>query len=293
MKKTSGSLMLLCTALIWGTAFVAQRIGMEHLGPITFQSFRAVLGFLSLLPMVLLRRRLGKSGPMPSIAASLSCGAVFAAAATVQQIGLQYTTAGKAGFISSLYVVLVPLLGLLLGRKPEKGVWIGVPLSVAGMYLMASVSGEGFSLGLGDWMMLASALLFACHIIVVAHFAPQADGVALSCSQFFVAGCLTMPIAILTEDITFTGLWAGKWALLYAGVLSCGVAYTLQILGQKDTPPAIASLTMSLESVFSAIAGVIILHETMKTTEIIGCALMLAAVVIAQMPIRRKKTDKA
>lgn len=289
MKKTSGTLLLLLTALIWGTAFVAQRTGMDHLGPIAFQSIRALLGFLSLLPLMLLRKRAGKSGPMPTVKASLSCGAVLAVASTVQQIGLQYTTASKAGFISSLYVVLVPLIGLLLGRKPEKGVWIGVPLSVLGMYMIASVSGEGFSLGRGDWLMLASALLFACHIVVVGHFAPQADGVALSCAQFFVAGLMTLPIAFLTEHIPLAGIWEAKWALLYAGVLSCGVAYTLQIVGQKDTPPAIASLTMSLESVFSAIAGAIILHETLQPREMLGCALMLAAVMIAQLPIARQK----
>ena len=175
MKKTSGTLLLLLTALIWGTAFVAQRTGMDHLGPIAFQSIRALLGFLSLLPLMLLRKRAGKSGPMPTVKASLSCGAVLAVASTVQQIGLQYTTASKAGFISSLYVVLVPLIGLLLGRKPEKGVWIGVPLSVLGMYLIASVSGEGFSLGRGDWLMLASAKLFARHIVVVGKIAPQED----------------------------------------------------------------------------------------------------------------------
>ena len=276
MKKTSGTLLLLLTALIWGTAFVAQRTGMDHLGPIAFQSIRALLGFLSLLPLMLLRKRAGKSGPMPTVKASLSCGAVLAVASTVQQIGLQYTTASKAGFISSLYVVLVPLIGLLLGRKPEKGVWIGVPLSVLGMYLIASISGEGFSLGRGDWLMLASALLFACHIV------------ALSCAQFFVAGLMTLPIAFLTEHIPLAGIWEAKWALRYAGVLSCGVAYTLQIVGQKDTPPAIASLTMSLESVFSAIAGAIILHETLQPREMLGCTLMLAAVMIAQLPIGRQ-----
>lgn len=149
MKKTSGTLLLLLTALIWGTAFVAQRTGMDHLGPIAFQSIRALLGFLSLLPLMLLRKRAGKSGPMPTVKASLSCGAVLAVASTVQQIGLQYTTASKAGFISSLYVVLVPLIGLLLGRKPEKGVWIGVPLSVLGMYLIARYPVRAFSLGPG------------------------------------------------------------------------------------------------------------------------------------------------
>ena len=137
--------------------------------------------------------------------------------------------------------------------------------------------------------LLASALLFACHIVVVGHFAPQADGVALSCAQFFVAGLMTLPIAFLTEHIPLAGIWEAKWALLYAGVLSCGVAYTLQIVGQKDTPPAIASLTMSLESVFSAIAGAIILHETLQPREMLGCALMLAAVMIAQLPIGRQK----
>lgn len=286
MKKTGGSLLLLLTALIWGTAFVAQRTGMDFVGPVTFQSARSFLGCLSLLPLVLYRRRhkCAVSRKAPSLLACVVCGGVLTVASTIQQIGLQYTTAGKAGFISSLYVILVPVIGLFLGRRAGGRVWLAVALSIVGLYLI-SVSSQ-FTLQRGDVMMLASALFFALHITVVDHFIPGVDGVMLSCAQFLVAGLLTLPFALALERPTFSMLMDAKWAILYTGVFSSGVAYTLQIIGQQRTPPAIASLTMSLESVFSALAGALLLSETLTGREMAGCALMLLAVVLSQLPLR-------
>lgn len=278
--------MLLLTAFIWGTAFVAQRSGMDFIGPITFQCIRSLLGFFSLLPVVFYRKkRLGAALRMPALSGVLSCGLILAAASTLQQAGIQYTPAGKAGFISALYVVLVPLLGLLIGRRVRKLVWAGVALALLGLYLLSSVG--SFSLQKGEWLILGSAFLYALHILAVDHFAPHADGVTLSCLQFLVAGLVVLLPALLCEHPQLVQLYDARWPLLYAGVLSSGVAYTLQIIGQQRTPPTVASLTLSLESVFSAIAGGLLLHETLSGRELAGCALVLLAVVISQLPQRR------
>lgn len=288
MKKSGGTLLLLLTAFIWGTAFVAQRSGMDFIGPITFQCVRSLLGFFSLLPVVYYRKkRLGSAFRTPSLAGALACGLILAAASTLQQTGLKYTPAGKAGFISALYVVLVPLLGLFLRRRVRPLVWLSVLLALFGLYLISSVG--SFSLQKGEWLILASALLYAMHILAVDHFAPDMDGVTLSCLQFLVAGLAVLPPAFLCEQPQAAQLWDARWALLYAGVLSSGVGYTLQIIGQQRTPPVIASLTLSLESVFSAIAGGLILHEIMSGRELAGCALVLLAVIVSQLPQRHAK----
>ena len=282
MKNASGSLLLLLTALIWGTAFVAQRFGMNFMGPFTFQSVRTLLGCLALLPVVLLRRKkLGVYFRMPSLKAALGCGLPLALASTLQQMGLTTVSAGKAGFITALYVVLVPVLGIFLGRRTGIRAWIGVCLAVAGLYLLSNVG--GLSLASGEVLVMACAVLYALQILAVDHFAPRCDGVALSLCQFLVAGLLPLPFALFLEHPALTQLWAGRWALFYTGVFSCAIAYTLQILGQRRTPPVLASLIMSLESVFSAVFGALLLHETMTGRELLGCALMLAAVVLAQL----------
>ena len=290
MKRTSGSLMLLFTALIWGTAFVAQRLGMDYMGPITFQSVRMLLGFATLLPVVLLRRRRQRAAfRSPSPRAALTCGLVLAAAGTLQQIGLTTTPAGKAGFISALYVVLVPVLGLFLGRKTGTRTWIGVALSVLGLYLLSSVG--RFSLSAGECCILISALLYALHILVIDRWAPGCDGTALSCLQFLVAGLAALLPGLLLEQPALAQIWRARWALLYTGVLSCAVAYTLQIMGQQRVPPTLASLIMSLESVFSALAGALFLRETMGGRELLGCGLMLLAVVLSQLPGREAQGE--
>ncbi len=290
MKKASGSLLLLLTALIWGTAFVAQRFGMNFMGPYTFQSVRTLLGCLALLPVMLYRRKkLGAAFRMPSLKATFACGLPLALASTLQQIGLTTVAAGKAGFITALYVVLVPVLGILLGRRTNARTWIGVALAVVGLYLLSGVG--TLSIASGEVLVIGCAILYALQILAIDHFAPTCDGVALSLCQFLVSGLLPLPFALLLEHPQLAQLWAGRWALFYTGVFSCAIAYTLQIIGQTRTPPTLASLIMSLESVFSAVFGALLLGERMSGKELIGSALMLAAVLLSQ--IGRGKKDAA
>ena len=288
MKKMQGSLMLLLTALIWGMAFVVQRSGMELIGPYTFQAVRTLLASAALLPLALWRKkRLGADFRMPRPGLALTCGLLVGCACLAQQVGLTTTPAGKAGFISSLYVVAVPVLGLLLGRRAGARVWLGVALSVAGLYLISAVG--SFSLDRGEWLMLLCAALSAVHIVVIDRYGAACDAVMLSCQQFFIAGLLPLPLAFTLEKPAFEAVWQAKWLILYAGVMSSAVGYTLQTLGQKRVAPATASLILCLESVFAAVLGALILHETLSPREMLGCALMLAAVVICQLPAGRKK----
>lgn len=290
MKNASGSLMLMMAALIWGGAFVAQRSGMDFIGPMTFQSVRMLLGFLVLLPVVLLRRKkLGAAFRMPSPKAWLSCGLFLTGATAVQQIGLITVPAGKAGFITAMYVVLVPLLGVFLGRPTNRRTWIGVVLAVVGLYLLSSIS--SLSVSSGEVLIMLCALLFALQILSIDRFAPDCDGVALSCMEFLVAGLIPLPIALISEHPQWSQIWDARTAILYTGVLSCGVAYTLQVLGQRRTAPALASLIMSLESVFSLIFGALLLHETLTGKELLGCALMLTAVILSQLSEVRQAAD--
>lgn len=275
--------MLLLTSLIWGMAFVVQRSGMSYLGPYTFQSVRTLLASVVLLPMALAsKKRRGSAWRMPHLGFALSCGLLVGCACLAQQIGLKTTPAGRAGFISSLYVVLVPVLGIFLGRKVGIKVWIGVVLAVIGLYLLSSVG--RFSVSIGDMLMLVCAALSAVHIVIIDRYGAGCDTLMLSCLQFFVAGLIPLPMAVIVEKPTFEEIWQVRWLIIYAGVMSSAVGYTLQILGQRHVPPAMASLILSLESVFAAALGAVLLHETMTVRELIGCALMLCAVVLAQLP---------
>ena len=278
--------MLLLTSLIWGMAFVVQRSGMEIIGPYTFQSVRTLLGSAALLPLALYRKkRAGKAYRMPPFWLALSCGLLIGTACLSQQIGLITVPAGKAGFISSLYVVLVPVLGFFMGRQAGWRVWVGVALSVAGLYMLSAVG--SFSLETGEWLMLVCAALSAVQIVLVDRFAAPFDSVMLACMQFFIAGLLPLPMAIAYEQPFLHDVWQAKWLIAYAGVMSSAAGYTLQMLGQKRVAPATASLILALESVFAAGLGAVILQETMTGRELIGCALMLAAVVLAQLPQRK------
>ncbi len=284
-KQLRSSLLLLLGAVIWGSAFVAQSVGMDYIGPFTFNAVRSLIGTVSLLPLILiLNRRKKKSGSSPAkrkeyIKACLVCGLVLFGATMCQQIGLQYTTVGKAGFITAMYIVLVPVLGVFLGRRPALRIWFCVLLACVGLYFLCI--NEGFSIEKGDLMMLGSAVLFAFQILAIAHFAPKVDSLKLSAGQFFVSGMVSLVCMFILETPKLPQIFAAWLPLLYAGVLSSGVAYTLQIIGEKDADPAIASLAMSMESVFSVLAGWVILGQVLSPREWIGCGLMFSAILIS------------
>ncbi len=295
-KKLQGTMMLLLTALIWGSSFVAQRAGMEYIGPFTFNGIRSLIGGLVLIPVIFLFSKEKnaeltedekKAGKKTLLLGGILCGIVLFAASSLQQIGMVYTTAGKAGFITALYIVLVPILGVFIRKKVKPIVWLCVILAVAGLYLLCMT--DGLSLGRGDLLVLLCAFAFSIHILVIDYFAPRTDGVALSCIQFFVCGILSLFPMFLAETPVWSAILDCWIPILYAGVLSCGVAYTLQILAQKHTDPTVASLLLSLESVFAAIAGAIILHEQLAPRELAGCVLMFAAIIIAQLPSKTER----
>lgn len=212
----------------------------------------------------------------------IACGLLLFAASSLQQIGIQYTTAGKAGFITAFYIVIVPVLGIFLKKKTGWKVWAAVVIALAGLYFLCMT--EKFTVGKGDVLIFACALVFSVHILVIDHFSPKVDGVKMSCIQFFVCGIASLPFMFLLETPRAGAMLNGWMPLLYAGVLSCGVAYTLQIIGQKNVDPAIASLILSLESCFSVLAGWTVLGERLSMRESIGCTLMFAAIVLAQVP---------
>lgn len=285
------SCLLLLTAIIWGVAFVAQRLGMDYVGPYTFNAARFFLGGLTLLPLSLSRvrgdRRLsgekGKEGWKKLLTAGLLCGLSLGAASSLQQVGILYTTVGKAGFLTAMYIVLVPVLGLFLGKRVKYRLWISVVTAAGGIYLLSMAEGEGLSMGKGDALCLGCAFLFAVQILLVDHFAPEVDGVLLSEAQFLGSCLLSVILMLLFERPSLHALFQASFPILYAGVLSCGVGYTLQIIGQRGMNPTLASLIMSLESTVSAVAGFLLLGQSLSGREIWGCCLMGAAIVLAQL----------
>lgn len=283
-KALRGNLLLILTAMIWGVAFVAQRMGLDHLGSFSFNGLRTLVGALAVMPVALWSR--GREGGAKGdkrtlIIGGVICGAVLCAASNLQQAGLLYTTVGKAGFITALYILIVPLIGLCLGKKVSKWFWVAVAVAVAGMFLLTMRGAEAVSKG--DLLVLASALMFAAHIMVIDYFSPKADGVMMSMIQFLVSGTLSVAIALLTgERIAWSAVQGALMPMLYSGVMSCGIGYTLQIVAQKDVNPVVASLLMSLESVFAALAGWALLGQAMSGRELIGCGLVFAAIILAQ-----------
>ena len=285
--------MLLSTAIIWGLAFVAQSDGMNYVGPFTYNASRTLLGGIVLVPVILLLRKLpsskeqkAESAPLgTTIAGGIWCGIVFFIAGSLQQIGITMTTVGKAGFITALYIVIVPIIGFILHRKTPLRIWLCVLIAVAGFYMLC-ISGD-FSLSLGDLLELLCALGFAVHITVIEHFnSKNTDGTLMSCIQFFTAGILMLICMFIFEKPDIGSILSAWLPILYGGVMSCGIAYTLQILGQRHTDPTIATLLMSLESVFSALFGWLLLGELLSVKELIGCALVFIAVIAAQIDIK-------
>ena len=295
-KKLRANLLLLLTAMIWGAAFVAQSVSMDYIGPFTFLCSRSILGGVVLLPVIALMDKKKDTDEKEEPAnhkktllmGGLACGAALFVASAFQQIGIQETTAGKAGFITAMYMVLVPIAGLFLGKKTGGKVWGAVAVALVGMYLLCFSGGGLGAINRGDLMEMVCALGFTVHILVIDHFSGRVDGVKMSCIQFFVCGVLAFFAMIIFEEPNVQDILAAWMPIVYAGLMSSGVGYTLQIVAQKDTDPTVASLLMSLESVFSLVFGWILLHEAMSARELIGCVLMFAAIVWVQLPERRK-----
>ena len=289
------SLLLLLAATVWGMGFVAQSVGMDYVGPLTFNGVRSIIGSIVLLPVIFVTGRQKettvltpaekKSSRRILITGGVCCGVILCLASNFQQFGIKYTTVGKAGFITACYIVLVPILGLFLKKKCSPFIWIAVAMSVIGLYLLCIT--DGFSIGTGDFLVLICAILFAVHILVIDHFSPRTDGVKLSCIQFFVSGVISLIPAFIFEHPSLPAILTAWQSILYAGAISCGVGYTLQILGQKNMNPTVASLILSLESSISVLAGWIILGQKLSIREGLGCVIMFAAIILAQMPERR------
>ena len=306
MNKTQvrNSFLLLLTAIIWGSAFVAQSVGMEHVEPFTFTFTRSIIGGVVLIPVIILLRKtdsaaMRRDSQGKDVAGikgitkyewlgGICCGVALCAASNFQQIGMLHTTVGKAGFITALYVVIVPILGLFLRKRVPALIWFCVVLSVAGLYLLCMPKGA-FTLAQGDVLVLICALLFSFHILIIDYFSPKGDGVVISCIQFFVCGILSGIIMLFVENPTFANIMDAKWSILYAGALSSGVAYTLQVVAQKGVNPTVASLILCLESVVAVLAGWIILGDKLTSRELAGCILMFVAIVLAQLPTPKKE----
>ena len=289
-KSLRGSLLLLLGSVIWGAAFAAQRMGMDHVGPFTFNGVRMLLAWLVMIPVTAFFEARNKknpayTGPDPKEQrmSGLVCGFLLFAASSLQQMGLVTTTAGKAGFITALYVVLVPVAAWLLFRKnPGKIIWMGVALAVAALWLLC-MPAEGFELQGGDLLVLGCAVCFTFQILCVDHYAPRVSNVKLARDEFLVTGGLSMIVALATETVSAEGIREALIPILYAGIMSGAAGYTLQVLGQRDTDPTVASLIMCLEAVFAVLTGALLLGEKMTAREAAGCILMFTAVILAQL----------
>ena len=293
-NKFRGTASLVTAVLIWGSAFIAQSVGMERIGPFTFQTFRNGLAILFLIPMSFLLD-LGKCSARQSFEkwanpklwkAGLLCGIALFCAASLQQVGLVYTDAGKAGFITAMYIIGVPLLGIFVKRKPSKAALFSVLLAVAGLYLL---SAAGVSqINKGDLLLMGCALCYSFQILFVEFFGADQDAIRLNCIQVLVTFLLSTVCMFATETFRMDDVYSAFGAIAYAGILSTGIAFTLQLIGQKDLEPTPAAVIMSMESVVAVICGALILKETMTGTEITGCVLMFAAVILSQLPEKKK-----
>lgn len=304
--KIRNAFFLVATALIWGVAFVAQSTGGEAVGPYTFNCVRSLLGGIALLPGIALIDKLKGNGKRAHtkeekrnlMTGGFLCGVALFLASTAQQMGMFLgTSAGKAGFLTACYILIVPVLGLFLKKSCGLKIWICVAITLAGLYMLCM--NQSLALRLSDVLVLVCALIFSIHILIIDYFSPLVDGIRMSCIQFFVCGILGIVPMVFFEmgnSVSDLRQWARAlgtakaWIpILYAGILSCGVGYTLQIVGQKELNPTIASLLLSLESVFSVLAGSVILGETMTGREKAGCVMIFAAIIFAQIPLKKRK----
>ena len=303
-KRLGGSLALLLAAIFWGTSFTAQKIGMAGVNGFTFNGIRTMIGAAALLPLVIYRAGALKKqlAVLPAeeqdkrkktqIICGVITGLILFVAGNLQQFAFKYTDSGKVGFITALYMLLVPLFGLFLGRKQPLYVWIALVFGCAGVYLLCV--GDGFdNFGRGEALTLACSVFFAMHIMYVDYAVQRADAILLSFTQFIVSGTLGIICMFIFEKPDFQAIRSVIWPILYTGLLSSGAAFTLQVIGQKNTEPAVASLLMCLESVFAVLTGWIVLHERLSGREIVGCVIMFLAVVITNLPIKSagKRSD--
>ena len=289
-NKLRGSLALLFATVIWGSAFIAQSVGMDYIGPFTFQAMRSVLAvpFLMILIFLIERnpRETVKKWLNPKLwKAGFVCGIALFVAAGLQQMGIVHTSAGKAGFITAMYIILVPILGIFLGNKPSYTTWIGVVLAVVGLYLLSCVGVN--QVNIGDLYLLGCAFGYAVQITLVDKLGPDLDGLRLNCVQAVFCGIFSGTVMMLTEEPQISNILACWVPLTYAGIMSLGIAFSLQIIGQKYVEPTPASLIMSLESVFAVLCGWLLLNETMMFWEISGCVLVFTAVILSQIPIKK------
>ncbi len=307
-KSLQGMLLLLLTATVWGVAFVAQSVGMNHLNAFAFNCMRNVIGVVVLLPVLFVTRnrtkKLEKTNCCPENTApsagshvfftkdlligGLICGTTLCIASNFQQMGLEHSTVGKSAFITTLYIVLVPVLGLFFKKKVSLQVWVSVILAMIGLFLLC-MKNETFSLELADIYLILSAFFFTLQIMAVDYYVEKTNGIALSIMQFAVTAIISGIGMIFTEIPSWSDITACAIPLLYAGGISCGVGYTLQIIGQKHVPATIASLIMSLESVIAALAGWVILHEVLSEKELMGCGLVFVAIILTQIPFKKLK----
>ena len=286
--------MLLGAAFIWGVAFVFQVEGMDHITPVAFMASRCFLAsvFLAILVVILRGPKNAFRFDANTLKGGLGCGLAITIANNLQQIGIQYTTAGKAGFITAMYMILVPIYGaVIFRRRTDLKTWLAVLIGAAGMYLLCIK--EGFTIGQGDAYVIGCAVVFAGHIVCADYFAPKADAVKMSFLQFFVSFVLSTIWALIAESPTFEQIWDARVSIAYCGIMSAGVGYTLQLMGQQRTKPEAASLIMSLESVFAALAGWVMLKEAMSGRELLGCALLFGAIILVQSKPFGKKSEPA
>lgn len=293
-KKIVSNFMLVLTAIIWGSSFVAQSKGMEYIDPYTFNAVRNYIGCIVLIPCIfflnkLKNNKVDKGAPRENIRdliiGGVLCGIVLFMGSTFQQFGLMYTTPGKSGFITALYIVIVPILGIFIKKKVPAKVWISVIIAIGGFYLLCIK--EGFAINKGDLLTLICAFFFSIHILIIDSFSHKTDGVKMSCIQFLVCAIISSIGMFIFEKPVLSQILEAWVPIVYAGALSCGVAYTLQIVAQKNTEPVIASLILSLESVFAALAGWLILHQSLSPKELCGCALVFIAIIITQIPNKK------
>lgn len=293
-------ILLVIGAFIWGSAFIFQKQGMDYIDPLAFNGIRNIMGATALLPFIFISDKRKDKEALEKEKASRKllfkagaiCGVCLAAASAAQQFALKYTSTGKVGFITTLYIIFVPIVGVFIGKRFRPLLWVSAVLAIIGLYVLCIKKGEGFTLSLGDWLALSCAFLFAFQILSLDKFTPLVNPVKLACVQFYVCGIICCTLMFIFEKPTLSSVLAAYIPLLYAGLLSTGVAYTFQAVAQKHTNPVIASLIMSLESVFCVLTGWALLHEVLTPRETVGCVIIFIGVIIAQLPERKKKETK-